>query len=123
MLLITFDLTLSVGKLSRHSHPTGVYWYALKRVLRYIKDTSEIKIHNIKFTPILKRYNYTNWILDAEDTKSINGYVFILKGVCRCILKMNKTKIITISTMEVELVSLDINGKQVEWLRNLLSEI
>lgn len=108
------DIVFDLGKLSRYTHNLSeIYQHVLKKVLRYLKGTSETKIHFVKFTSILERYNDANWISDSKDTKSTSGYLFTHSSKVVS-WKSTKQKIITRSTMEAELVVLDVVDKLVE---------
>ena len=67
-------------------------------------------------------YSDVNWISDSFQSKSPSGYVFLLGGasVSR---KSAKQTVRARSTMEAELVALDLAGTQAEWLRQLLLDI
>jgi hypothetical protein len=57
----------------------------------------------------------SNWISDADETKSISGYVFTLGGGAVS-WKSCKQTILTRSTMEAEPTALDTATVESEWL-------
>ena len=75
------DISFAVSKLSWFvSNPGDDHWKALKRVMRYLKDTMDYGIHNIEYPKILEGYSDSNWISDADEIKATSGYVFTLGG-------------------------------------------
>ncbi|XP_051132656.1 secreted RxLR effector protein 161-like [Andrographis paniculata] len=112
------DLTCPVNKLSRYiSIPSHEHWKALVRVLSYLKFTLNFGIHYAKYPPVLEGYYDANWISDAKDSLSTNGYVFTIGGGAVS-WKSTKQTCIAWSTMELEFITLDKAGKEAEWLRN-----
>lgn len=63
-----------------------------------------------------------NWISDSDDMKAMSGCVFTLvDGAVSW--KSSKQTILTRSTMEAELVALDSAAVEVEWIREVLSDL
>ena len=58
------------------SNPGGDHWYALERVLRYLKGTMSYVIHYTGYPRVLEGYCDANWISDADEIYAISGYVF-----------------------------------------------
>jgi len=55
------DISFAVSKLSLFvSNPGDDHWKALKRVMRYLKDTMDYGIHNIEYPKILEGYSDSN---------------------------------------------------------------
>ena len=75
------DIAYAVSKLSRYiSNPTDEHWTALLQVLGYVSHTKKYALRYGKHPPVLEEYNDANWIADSEESKSISGYVFTLRG-------------------------------------------
>ncbi len=76
------DIAYAVGTLSRFSsRPNQTHWVAAKRVLRYLKGTSNFGI--IFRGDELGRcvaYSDADWAGDREDRKSTSGYLFQIAG-------------------------------------------
>nr|GEU82249.1 hypothetical protein [Tanacetum cinerariifolium] len=71
---------------------------------------------------LMKDMGEADVILDAKDSSSTNGWVFLLRGgAISWVFK--KQTCITSSTMEFEFVALADAGKEAKWLRNLIHEI
>jgi hypothetical protein len=82
-------------------------------------------IYGIHYTGnprVLEGYCVANWISDADELHATSGYVFLLGGGAVS-WKSCKHTIITKSTMEAELVALDIARAEAEWLRDLLMDL
>ncbi|GJW05862.1 hypothetical protein Tco_1568285 [Tanacetum coccineum] len=117
------DLTYSVSRLSRYLHNLSKdHWDALVRVLQYLKHTIDYGLHYTKYPPVLEGYCDANWISNHNDSKSISGYVFTLRGAVVS-WKSSKQTLNTRSTIEAEFVALDKAAKEAEWLRSFLKSI
>ncbi|KAG9440057.1 hypothetical protein H6P81_020222 [Aristolochia fimbriata] len=117
------DISYAVGRLSRYtSNPNKTHWSAIERLLRYLKGTVNYGIHYSGLPTVLEGYSDANWISDSDETKSTSGFVFTLGGGAVA-WKSSKQTLITKSTMEAEMVALELAGGEAEWLRSLLSEI
>ncbi len=63
------------------SKPTTEHWTALKRLLRYLKETLNRGIHyNKDGSSTIVGYTDADWAGDVNDRKSTSGYVFLLSG-------------------------------------------
>ena len=91
------------------------------RVMRYLKYTINYGVHYTRYPTILVGYSDTNWISDTNDTKSTNGYVFMLGGATLS-WKSSKQTCIARFTMESEFINLDKAGEEAEWLRHFLED-
>jgi hypothetical protein len=82
----------------------------------YLVGIMNCGIHHSGDPKVLEGYSYANWISDANELKATSGFVFTLRGgvVSR---KSCKKTILTTSTMEPELVALDISTVEAKWLR------
>ncbi|XP_051141003.1 secreted RxLR effector protein 161-like [Andrographis paniculata] len=71
---------------------------------------------------VLEGYCDADWISDAKDSLSINGYVFMIEGG---VVSWKSTKQMCIArfTMESEFIALDKAGEEAEWLRNFMDDI
>ena len=117
------DISFAVSKLSRFvSKPGDVHWKALERVLRYLKGTVNYGIPYTGHPKVLEGYNDSNWISDADEIKATSGYVFT-HGGGTVSWKSCKQTILTRSTMEAELTTLDTATVEADWLRRLLNDL
>jgi hypothetical protein len=79
-------------------------------------------IHYTKYPTVLEGYCDAKWIFDADEIYATSGYVFSPGGGAVS-WKSCKHTILTRSTMEVELTTLDIASVEAEWLRELLMDL
>jgi hypothetical protein len=123
------DISFAMRKLSRFvSNPRDDNWRALERVLCYLKDTMSLGIHYTGYPTVLEGYCDANWISDVDEIYATSGYVFSLGGGVVS-WKYCKQTILTRSTMEAELITLDtlqlrmsgfVNSLWIyRWLKNL----
>ena len=90
--------------------------------MRYLKGTMSYGIRYIGYLKVLEGDCDTNWISDVDELYATSGYVFSLGGGAVSWKSCKKT-ILTKSTMEAELTSLDTAGSKAEWLRDLLMDL
>jgi hypothetical protein len=79
-------------------------------------------IHYSGHPVVLEEYSDASWIFDIDQIYATSGYVFTLGGGAVSWRSCKQT-ILTKSTMEVELTTLDTASAEVEWLRELLSNL
>jgi len=75
------DIAQAVGAASQYmANPGREHWNTIKRILRYIKGTSDAALcyGGSKFT--VRGYVDSDFAGDLEKRKSITGYVFIIAG-------------------------------------------
>jgi hypothetical protein len=104
------------------SNPGDVHLQALEMVLRYLKGTPSYEIHYYGYPRVLEGYSDSIWISDADETKATSGYLFTL-GCGAISWKSCKQTILTRSTMEAELTSLDTATVEAEWICELLMDL
>jgi hypothetical protein len=104
------------------SNPGDDHWHALERVLRYLKGTMSYEIHYSGHPAVLEGYSDANWISDIDQIYATSGYVFTFGGGAVSWRSCKQT-ILTKSTMEAELTTLDTASAEAEWLRELLSDL
>ncbi|KAJ9554165.1 hypothetical protein OSB04_018210 [Centaurea solstitialis] len=118
------DLMYGVNLISRFmSSPTESHWSAAKRILRYLKGTSEFGIfYSSKVTTDLEAYSDSDYAGDLDDRKSTSGYVFLFgKGAVSWSSK--KQPVVSLSSTEAEYISAASCASQCIWLRNVLREL
>jgi hypothetical protein len=76
-------------------------------------------IHYTGHPKVLEGYCDANWTSDADELYATSGYVFSLVGGAIS-WKSCKQPILTKSTIEAELTTLDTVGSEAEWLRDLM---
>ncbi|RVW98791.1 Retrovirus-related Pol polyprotein from transposon TNT 1-94 [Vitis vinifera] len=117
------DISFAVSKLSRFtSNPSVEHWEAIGRVLGYLRNTKELSLQYSEFPAIIEEYSDASWISSVGDNLSTTGWVFTLGGGAVS-WGSKKQTCISHSTMEAEFIALAANGKEAEWLRDLMMDI
>jgi hypothetical protein len=120
------DISYTVGVLARfNSNPGEAHWKAVKHLFRYIKGTLDYRLTYSKTPPLPHPFaTYT----DADhggckDTgKSTGGYLVMMNGGPVSWRSKRQTTV-SLSTTEAEYVAGLDAGKEIKWIRNLLSEL
>ncbi|CAL2229258.1 unnamed protein product [Prunus armeniaca] len=76
-------------------------------------------LHYEKFSAVLKGYSVANWNTLSDDSKTTSGYIFNIAGGAVS-WKSKKQTILAQSTMESEMIALEMASEEACWLRNLL---
>lgn len=120
------DISASVSILAqRVTKPTNEDWNQLKRVVKYLKSTHDmkLKLSNIQSNNLsLFGYADATWADNRSERKSNSGRIFFLNGgtiswAC------NKQSIVAQSSCEAEYISISEAAKEAKWLRQLLEEM
>jgi transposase InsO family protein len=117
------DIAYSVNQLCQHlHHPTTAHWTAAKRVLRFLKNTSN---HGLVFTksPLhLHAFCDSDWAGSPDDRRSTSGFAVFL-GNCLISWSAKKQPVVSRSSTEAEYRSLAIVTAKLYWLRMLFCEL
>ena len=125
------DITFAVNFLARFmSKPAKKHWVAAKRVLRYLKGTTEYGITIRRMNDNIVSYcdsDFANEIKNntqstIDKAKPTFGYVVMMNGAPIDWIS-KKNPIVTLSTMEAEYIAASETGKSIVWLRQLLEEL
>ncbi|RDX68373.1 putative mitochondrial protein, partial [Mucuna pruriens] len=99
------DMMSVVNLISRYmENPTELHLLVVKRVLRYLKGTTDFGIfYKKEGNKELLAYTDSDYARDLDDRKSTSGYVFLL---CSVVVSWSSRKqpIVSLSTIEVELI-------------------
>ncbi|UYV66049.1 hypothetical protein LAZ67_3006289 [Cordylochernes scorpioides] len=117
------DIAYAVSALGQFSNdPRRQHWNAAKRVLRYLKGTSCLRITYRKSNEALHGYVDADWGGNLVDRKSHTGIVcFLARGPIAWESKKQQT--VTLSSTESEYIALCEAGKEAVYLRALLDEM
>lgn len=121
------DIAAAVAVVSRFvSNPGQAHWTAAKRILRYLKGTTDLGIVFTKDTqvtePGLTGYCDASWGGDLDSRCSTTGYVFhIANGPVVWRSKLQKA--VAKSSAEAEYLAVSAAVSECIWLRMLLSEL
>lgn len=100
------DIMYSVALISRYmENPTEIHMQAAKRVMRYLKGTTDLGILYIKpKLNKLPRYTDNDYAGDLDDRRSTSRYAFIL-GNGAIAWASKKQPIVTLSTTKAEFIA------------------
>lgn len=120
------DLCFSLSRLSCfQNNPTEEAWKHLKRVLRYIRGSINLKLTyktSEYCDAVLNGYVDADWANDPIERKSVTGYVFkVFNSTVSWVSRKQPT--VTLSTTEAEYVALATCACEGIWLQNLLEEM
>ncbi|XP_059639087.1 secreted RxLR effector protein 161-like [Cornus florida] len=119
------DIMFAVNLVSRFMEkPHSSHWEAAKRILRYVKGTTDYGIfYQANIVPV-KLVGYTDSDLagSIDDSKNTSGYVFNL-GSDAISWSSKKQAIVALSKMEAEYIAASLAGCQVIWLQGILESL
>lgn len=118
------DIMFHVSLMSRFMHaPTEIHFQAAKRIMRYVKASSDYGIHYSAKCPVkLVGFSDSDWAGSDEQMKSTSGGCFTIgSGIVTWFLK--KQNVVAQSTAEAEFVAANKNANQAVWLRKILSDL
>jgi len=116
------DIAFAVNTLAQFaSNPEPAHASALKRVLRYLKGTADLRItyrapQRAGGQPQLVGYCDADWAQSKMDRRSITGYVFLLCGGAIS-WQSKKQKTVALSTVEAEYMAVTHASKEAIWWR------
>eukprot|EP00253_Pinus_taeda_P025809 PITA_25809 len=118
------DISFAVSYISRFmSAPKADHWIAAKRVLRYVRGTSDYGLLYTRTSdPILSGYTDSDWAGSVDDRKSTAGYVFSLgSGVVTWTSK--KQQAVALSSTEAEYRGTVKASCEAVWLQRMLADM
>jgi len=123
MICIRPDIAQAVGAASRYlANPGREHWNTIKRILRYIKGTSDAALcyGGSEFT--VRGYVDLDFTSDLEKRKSTTGYVFIIaEGAVSWVSKLQT--FVALSTTEAEYMAATQACKEAIWMKKLIEEL
>lgn len=104
-------------------NPTQLHLQAAKRVLRYLKGTTDFGIFYRKGgDDELIGYSDSDYAGDLEDRKSTSGYVFLLSSGAVS-WSSKKQPVVSLSTTEAEFIAAASCACQAVWLKRVLENL
>ena len=94
----------------------------VKRILRYLKETSDYVLCYQGKDLCLARYTNVVWGDDLDQRKSTSGYAFLLND-CAILWSSKKQSCIALSTIEAEYVTCSLTIQEVFWLRRFFQHL
>ena len=120
------DLSLAVNFLSRkQSEPNEYDWAAAKRILRYLKGTSSMKLifeKKDQSSNELMAYVDSDFATCPKTRRSTTGYLVVMNG-SPVAWKAFKQSLLATSTSEAEYIAISTVAKKVRWARTFLLEL
>eukprot|EP00253_Pinus_taeda_P035347 PITA_35347 len=118
------DISFAVSYISRFmSAPKVDHWIAAKRVLRYVRGTSNYGLlYTRSSDPILSGYTDSDWTGSVDDRKSTAGYVFSL-GSGAVTWTSKKQQAVALSSTEAEYRGAVKASCEAVWLRRMLADM
>ncbi|KAL3699495.1 hypothetical protein R1sor_017517 [Riccia sorocarpa] len=119
------DIAYALSIVAKYcSNPCRAHWEAVKRILRYLKGTSD---YRLCFRPdgktnIIHGFCNADYAADPDTRRSRSGYIFILNGSPIAWLSQQQGCVATLTT-EAEYVAACTASKQAVWLRRLITGI
>ena len=117
------DIAQTVAVVSRFmADPGKEHWNVVKRILRYIKGTSNVALCFGGSEFIVNGYVDSDFAGDLDKRKSTTGYVFTLAGGAVSWLSKLQT-VIALSTTEAEYMAATQACKEAIWIQRLIEEL
>jgi len=112
------DIFYVVGLVSRYqSNPGQKHWMAVKRILRYLKGTSNYMLcYQGKKDLRLIGFSDADWGADVNQSKSTSRCAFLLNDSA-ILYRSKKQSCIALSTMEAEYVACSAATQDAVWLK------
>ncbi|CAH2109110.1 unnamed protein product [Euphydryas editha] len=113
------DISFAVNTLRFNKEPRAEHWTAVKRVMRYLQETKDMKLTYTKDGESnMRGFCDVDWASNNIDRKSRTGYVFISQGgaVSWC---SRRQQTVALSTAEAEYMAMSSAAQEALWLRQL----
>jgi hypothetical protein len=122
------DITYAISVLGRYAaQPSTLHWEAIKHLLRYPRGTCEYKV--TIYDPRLQHdsnsivcYADANLGGEADSSKSTSGIIIFALGI-PVLWRSKKQTLVAQSTMQAEMIATAYGKVQIDWLRDVISEI
>lgn len=117
------DISYSVTFLSKFcEEPTAAHWVLVKRVFRYLRETSNYQLQFFKSSNAnLYAYSDADWG-SLPDRKSTSGTA-LFYGDCLVSWKAKRQTVVALSTTEAEMIAVTDTFKELKLAKKILHEI
>jgi histone deacetylase 1/2 len=118
------DLCFSVNKVCQYLHaPTTTHWTAVKRILRYIKDTLGVGLSfQRSSSTLLSAFSDADWAGCPDDRRSTGGFAIFI-GPNLVSWSARKQATVSRSSTEAEYKALANATAELIWVEALLGEL
>ncbi|KAH8347582.1 hypothetical protein KR067_009651 [Drosophila pandora] len=117
------DILHSTVKLAqRNASPHGEHEAAAKRVLRYLRGTSELQLCFKRTGRDIHCYVDADWAGDSTDRKSYTGWAFFAAGAAFS-WESKKQSVVALSSTEAEYIALSGAAKEAMYIKKLITEM
>ncbi|XP_037942820.1 secreted RxLR effector protein 161-like [Teleopsis dalmanni] len=117
------DIAFAVNFLSQFNSNYNVeHWKAAKRILRYLKGTSNYGLLYEKNNEELYSLVDADWGADLNDRRSYSGYAFIISGAAIC-WEARKQRTVALSSTESEYMAISEATKEALYLKAVLDDV
>jgi hypothetical protein len=117
------DISFAVAALCRYnSRPYTSHMTAAKRVLRYLKNTADFRLHFNGNEDQVTGYSDSDWANDSADRKSQGGHIFLTSSGAIS-WQSRKQDLIAMSTLEAEYIACSEASREAKWLLQLQKDI
>lgn len=117
------DIAFAVNYLSQfNTNYNAEHWKAAKRVLRYLRGTSECGLMYERTELSLFGVVDADWGSNVVDRRSYSGYAYILAGA-PISWEARKQKTVALSSTEAEYMAISEATKEAVYLREILNDV
>jgi histone deacetylase 1/2 len=118
------DISFAVNKVCQFLHaPTTTHWAAVKRILRYLKQSTRVGLKISKSHSLLvSAFSDADWAGCLDDRRSTGGFAVFL-GTNLVSWSARKQATVSRSSTEAEYKSLANATVEVMWIQTLLMEL
>ena len=117
------DIMHAVSALSQFNNcAKEMHWVAAKRVLKYLKMTSHLKLTYTKHGSDLTAFSDANWGTCPIDRKSYTGFVILFADAAIC-WESRKQRCVALSSTDAEFVALSECVRTTRFIAQLMQEI
>lgn len=118
------DIAFGVGVVNRYlDKHDATHWSAVKRILRYLKETEHYGIMYTKTEGpnIIKGFSDSDFVSDMDTRRSTTGYIFKLSNG-PVTWNSQRQSVVSLSTTEAEYIAASCAAREA-WIRQLLQDI